>query len=313
LAWAGWGTWAVKIAAALGAPVTVISTSERKKEDALRLGAGDFLVSRDEGVLEAAAGRFDLILNTVSAPHELNAHLNLLATDGTMVMLGLATEPMPVSTLPLLFGRRRLAGSLIGASPRRRRCWTSAPTRHRGRHRDDPRRGHQRRLRADGQERRALPLRDRSGDPFMNVLVNLPAGFFAAPELADLFERLSGLGSLVTTSHDTADALRPDLAAADAVILWSWPPLTDDLLDAAPRLIYRGHLDITQAAARTALARGVPVSVSRHGFSPAVAEMALALTLGLLRKRRTTTRRCAPARSPGCAASRLTSIPGNGS
>ena len=110
----GLGHMAVKIAAALGAPVTVISTSDRKKEDALRMGATDFLVSRDEGALEAAAGRFDLILNTVSAPHELNAHLSLLATDGTMVMLGLAPEPLPVATLPLLFGRRRLAGSLIG-------------------------------------------------------------------------------------------------------------------------------------------------------------------------------------------------------
>ena len=110
----GLGHMAVKIAAALGAPVTVISTSERKKEDAFGLGATDFLVSRGGGALEAAAGRFDLILNTVSAPHELNAHLSLLATDGTMVMLGLAAEPLPVSTLPLLFGRRRLAGSLIG-------------------------------------------------------------------------------------------------------------------------------------------------------------------------------------------------------
>jgi len=112
----GLGHMAVKIAAALGAAVTVISTSDRKKDDALRLGAQDFLVSGDAGALEAAAGRFDLILNTISAPDDLNAHLNLLATDGTMVMLGLATEPMPVSTLPLLFGRRRLAGSLIGGT-----------------------------------------------------------------------------------------------------------------------------------------------------------------------------------------------------
>jgi uncharacterized zinc-type alcohol dehydrogenase-like protein len=110
----GLGHVGVKIAAALGAEVTVVSTSDRKKEDAFRLGATDFLVSRDEGALEAAAGRFDLILNTVSAPHELNSHLSLLARDGTMVMLGLTTEPLPVSTLPLLFGRRRLAGSLIG-------------------------------------------------------------------------------------------------------------------------------------------------------------------------------------------------------
>jgi uncharacterized zinc-type alcohol dehydrogenase-like protein len=110
----GLGHMAVKLAAAMGAEVTVVSTSDRKKADALRMGAKDFLVSKDQAAMAQAAGRFDLIINTVSATHELNRHLGLLATDGTMVMLGLTSEAMPVNALPLIMGRRRLAGSLIG-------------------------------------------------------------------------------------------------------------------------------------------------------------------------------------------------------
>ncbi|MFN4287158.1 MAG: NAD(P)-dependent alcohol dehydrogenase [Brevundimonas sp.] len=110
----GLGHMAVKLAAALGAEVTVISTSDRKKADALAMGASDFLISREREAMARAQGRFDLIINTVSAPTELGAHVNLLARDGTMVMLGLTTEAMPVMALPLLFRRRRIAGSLIG-------------------------------------------------------------------------------------------------------------------------------------------------------------------------------------------------------
>ena len=110
----GLGHMAVKIASAMGAEVTVLSTSDRKRDDAMRLGAKSFLLSRDAEAMTAAAGSFDLILNTVSAAHEVNAHLALLAKDGTMVMLGVVPEPMPVASLPLIFGRRRLAGSLIG-------------------------------------------------------------------------------------------------------------------------------------------------------------------------------------------------------
>ena len=110
----GLGHMAVKLAAAMGAEVTVISTSDRKKADAMRFGAKDFLVSRDPEAMKAAAARFDLILNTVSVASELDAQVNLLARDGTMVMLGLATEAMPVHSLPLLWKRRRIAGSPIG-------------------------------------------------------------------------------------------------------------------------------------------------------------------------------------------------------
>lgn len=110
----GLGHMAVKLAAALGAEVTVVSTSDRKRQDALAMGASDFLISTDAAAMKAARGRFDLILNTVSAAHEVNAHLALLGLDGTMVMLGLTSEPLPVRALPLIGKRRRLAGSLIG-------------------------------------------------------------------------------------------------------------------------------------------------------------------------------------------------------
>ncbi len=110
----GLGHMTVKLGAAMGAEVTVISTSERKKDDALCMGAKRFLISRDKEAMEASAFGFDLIINTVSSAHEINDLLNLLAKDGTMVLLGVATEPIPVPSLPLLFGRRRLAGSLIG-------------------------------------------------------------------------------------------------------------------------------------------------------------------------------------------------------
>ncbi|WP_313574354.1 NAD(P)-dependent alcohol dehydrogenase [Brevundimonas sp.] len=110
----GLGHMAVKLAAALGAEVTVLSTSDRKKADAERMGAKHFLINSDADAMKAAAEKFDLIINTVSATHEIASHVNLLARDGTMVMLGLTTEGLPVFAMPLLWRRRRIAGSLIG-------------------------------------------------------------------------------------------------------------------------------------------------------------------------------------------------------
>ena len=110
----GLGHMAVKLAAALGAEVTVLSTSDRKKADAERMGARHFLINSDAEAMKAAAEQFDLIINTVSATHEIASHVNLLARDGTMVMLGLTTEGLPVFAMPLLWRRRRIAGSLIG-------------------------------------------------------------------------------------------------------------------------------------------------------------------------------------------------------
>ncbi|GAA0649638.1 NAD(P)-dependent alcohol dehydrogenase [Brevundimonas lenta] len=110
----GLGHMAVKLAAAMGAEVTVLSTSDRKKADAERMGAKHFLINSDKAAMQAAAEKFNLIINTVSATHEISSHINLLARDGTMVMLGLSTEGMPVFAVPLLWRRRRVAGSLIG-------------------------------------------------------------------------------------------------------------------------------------------------------------------------------------------------------
>ncbi len=110
----GLGHMAVKLAAALGAEVTVLSTSDRKNADAERMGARHFLINSDADAMKAAAEQFDLIINTVSATHEIASHVNLLARDGTMVMLGLTTEGLPVFAMPLLWRRRRIAGSLIG-------------------------------------------------------------------------------------------------------------------------------------------------------------------------------------------------------
>jgi len=118
-----------------------------------------------------------------------------------------------------------------------------------------------------------------------HVLVNLPPGFFTASSLAPQWARLRAMSSaVVTTSHNTPAEIIPDLAPADAVIMWSWPKLLDDVLDAAPRLKFAGKLDVTQASARVLLRRGIATSLSRGGFSPAVSELALGLILNCLRR-----------------------------
>lgn len=109
----GLGHMAVKLGRAMGAHVTVISHSPRKREDALALGAHEFLASSVPDAFAKHQGRFDLILDTVSATHDYNAYLALLRRDSTMVLVGVP-EPTPLSAMPLIFGRRRLAGSLIG-------------------------------------------------------------------------------------------------------------------------------------------------------------------------------------------------------
>lgn len=109
----GLGHMGIKLAKAMGANVTVLSHSPSKREDALRLGADDFIATRDAAVFEKNAGRFSFILDTVSAKHDYNAYLNLLGRDGTMVLVG-APDPTPLSAFSLIPGRRRLAGSSIG-------------------------------------------------------------------------------------------------------------------------------------------------------------------------------------------------------
>ncbi len=110
----GLGHMGVKIASAMGANVTVFSHSEKKKEDALRLGARDFVFGLDQTKADSLEGGFDLIIDTVSAEHDVNLYLNLLRRDATMVLVGVPESPHSIQTFPLIGGRRRLAGSLIG-------------------------------------------------------------------------------------------------------------------------------------------------------------------------------------------------------
>ncbi|MFM1917528.1 MAG: hypothetical protein RJB01_1043 [Actinomycetota bacterium] len=110
----GLGHMGVKHAHAMGADVTLISHSPGKKDDALRLGADHFLLMSDEDAMEKAKNSFDIILNTVSAPIDMDKMLGLLDTDGTMICVGLPDEPIKVSTFSLAEQRRRLAGSNIG-------------------------------------------------------------------------------------------------------------------------------------------------------------------------------------------------------
>jgi uncharacterized zinc-type alcohol dehydrogenase-like protein len=110
----GLGHMGVKIARAMGAHVTVLSTSPSKREDALKLGADDFAATGEPATFRKLAGRFDFILDTVSAPHDYNAYLNLLKRDGCMILVGMPDQPVPLAAAPLILGRRRLVGSLIG-------------------------------------------------------------------------------------------------------------------------------------------------------------------------------------------------------
>jgi uncharacterized zinc-type alcohol dehydrogenase-like protein len=110
----GLGHMAVKIAHALGAHVVAFTTSPRKVEDALRLGADEVVVSRDAGEMQKHAGSFNFILDCVSAEHDINAYLNLLGRDGNLTLVGAPEKPLPVAAFNLIFGRRSLSGSPIG-------------------------------------------------------------------------------------------------------------------------------------------------------------------------------------------------------
>ncbi len=110
----GLGHMAVKLAASMGAEVTMLSTSKSKEADARRLGASGFAVTRDEKTFAKLAGHFDLIIDTISAPHDYNKYLGMLRVRGTMVVVGAPTEPSPVNAFTLILGSRRLAGSMIG-------------------------------------------------------------------------------------------------------------------------------------------------------------------------------------------------------
>jgi uncharacterized zinc-type alcohol dehydrogenase-like protein len=98
----------------MGADVTVLSQSLKKQEDGLRLGADDYYATSDPTTFEQLAGRFDLIINTVSARIDLDAYLGLLAVDGTLVNVGAPPEPLSVNVFSLIGARRSFAGSMIG-------------------------------------------------------------------------------------------------------------------------------------------------------------------------------------------------------
>jgi uncharacterized zinc-type alcohol dehydrogenase-like protein len=110
----GLGHMAVKLAAALGAEVTLLSHSASKEKDARRLGAHEFVTTSAPGALRKLGGRFDLVLDTVSAEHDLGAYLATVKVDGAMVLVGVPPRPAPVHAFSLIGGRKTLAGSLIG-------------------------------------------------------------------------------------------------------------------------------------------------------------------------------------------------------
>jgi alcohol dehydrogenase (NADP+) len=110
----GLGHMGVKFAHALGAHVVVFTTSAGKKDDALRLGADEVVISRNADEMAKHAGSFDFILDAVAAEHDINAYINLLRRDGNITILGAPAKPLPVSVFGLIFARRSFSGSLIG-------------------------------------------------------------------------------------------------------------------------------------------------------------------------------------------------------
>src|SRR5439155_21589442 len=111
------GDMAVKFAHAFGAHVVVFTTSPNKQEDALRLGAHEVVVSRNANEMQKHTGSFDFILDCVSAEHDINAYVNLLARDGNLTLVGAPAKPLAVSAFGLIMGRRSLSGSNIGGIP----------------------------------------------------------------------------------------------------------------------------------------------------------------------------------------------------
>jgi uncharacterized zinc-type alcohol dehydrogenase-like protein len=113
----GLGHMGVKFAHAFGAHVVVFTTSPNKKEDALRLGADEVVVSRNADEMRRHAGSFDFILDAVSAEHDINAYINQLGLDGNITLVGAPAKPLGVSAFGLIMGRRSLSGSAIGGIP----------------------------------------------------------------------------------------------------------------------------------------------------------------------------------------------------
>lgn len=113
----GLGHMAVKLAASMGAEVTMLSHSPGKEVDARRLGAHKFVLTSDEAAIKAHRNYFDFIIDTVSAPHDYNTYLNMLRTNGTMICVGAPPAPAQVPAFNLILNRRSIGGSLIGGLP----------------------------------------------------------------------------------------------------------------------------------------------------------------------------------------------------
>jgi alcohol dehydrogenase (NADP+) len=111
----GLGHMAVKFAHAFGAHTVVFTTSPGKKDDALRLGADEVVLSRNADEMAKHAGSFDFILDAVAAEHDINAYIQMLRRDGNLTMVGAPDKPLPVSVIGLIFARRSFSGSLIGS------------------------------------------------------------------------------------------------------------------------------------------------------------------------------------------------------
>ena len=110
----GLGHMGVKFGAAFGAEVTVISTSKAKEADAKRLGATNYICTRDEASIKAAQGKFDFLLDTVAAEHDINMYLGMLKRDGTAILVGVPDKPLALGAFSIIPCRRSLAGSMIG-------------------------------------------------------------------------------------------------------------------------------------------------------------------------------------------------------
>jgi len=110
----GLGHMGVKFALAFGALVVVFTTSPNKKEDAVRLGAHEVIISTNPEEMEKHAGSFDFILDTISAEHDINAYINMLGLEGNITLVGAPEKPLAVAAFALIFGRKSVSGSLIG-------------------------------------------------------------------------------------------------------------------------------------------------------------------------------------------------------
>jgi uncharacterized zinc-type alcohol dehydrogenase-like protein len=113
----GLGHMGVKFAHALGAHTVVFTTSPNKVDDALRLGADEVVLSRDASQMQKHAGSFDFILDAVSADHDINDYIQLLARDGNMTLVGAPEKPLSLNSFGLILGRRSVSGSPIGGLP----------------------------------------------------------------------------------------------------------------------------------------------------------------------------------------------------